>query len=181
MTVPDQPGGPSPKLPEGPQRLQKSPASTEVIMSEMVMSGHINGLGTVFGGTVLSWADIAAAISAQKFSSRIVVTASIDSMHFLAPIKLGWIVHIYSKVNFASRTSCEVGVKVISENTLTSETYHNCTGYFTMVAIDHHGKPVMVPKITPETSDDLRRYEAAKIRRARRIALRCELQNKSLS
>ena len=163
-----------------PQRSKKTPLSTEVTMSEMVITQHINGVGTVFGGVVLSWADIAAAISAQKFSERMVVTASIDSMHFLHPIRLGWIVHVFSKINFSANTSCEAGVKVISMNPITQESFHNCTGYFTMVAIDDQGKPVMVPQIDPQTADDHRRYKAAQLRREARMTLREQLKAKQL-
>lgn len=160
------------------KRSHKTPQSSEVTMSEMVIAQHINGVGSVFGGVVLSWADIAAAISAQKFAERMVVTASIDGMHFLHPIRLGWIVHIFAKINFSSRTSCEAGVKVTSINPLSQETFHNCTGYFTMVAIDGEGKPTAVPRLDPQTEEDHRRYQAAQIRRESRIALRDQLRKK---
>ncbi|MCY4444277.1 MAG: acyl-CoA thioesterase [Proteobacteria bacterium] len=150
---------------------QKHPQASEVTMSEMVMSQHINGVGTVFGGVVLSWADIAAAISAQKFAENMVVTASIDGMHFLHPIKIGWIVSIVAKVNRSRRTSCEVGVKITSMDPITQVSYHNCTGYFTMVAIDKKGKPTAIPTLVPVTKEDRRRYQAAALRQQSRIEL----------
>lgn len=153
-------------------RVKKTPKSSETTISQMVMAQHINGVESVFGGVVLSWADMAAAISAQKFSERMVVTASIDRMNFLYPIKLGWIVTIAAKINASSRTSCEAGVKITSLNPVTGDTYHNCTGYFTMVAIDDQGRPVIVPLVSPQTPEDQRRYNAACDRRNARIKLR---------
>lgn len=150
----------------------KSPSSSFVEMTEMVLPQHTNGLGTVFGGVVMSWMDIAAAIAAQRHCERIVVTASIDALHFIAPIKLGWIVNIKASVNYASRTSCEVGVKITSENPLTREYHHTASAYVTMVALDSHGRPTTIAPLNPETDVEKRRFEAAKKRREARLALK---------
>src|ERR1700749_2558202 len=94
----------------------KRMSESTVIMTEMVFPSDTNALGSIFGGKVMSWIDIAAAIAAGRHSRRVVVTASIDALHFIAPIKLGHYVHIRAMVNFAGRTSMEVGVRVDSEN-----------------------------------------------------------------
>src|SRR6185437_5282597 len=142
----------------------KSPSESQVIMTELVLPSHTNALGTIFGGQIMSWVDIAAAISAGKHSKRIVVTASIDALAFLAPVKVGNVVHIRAQVNYTSRTSMEVGVRVDAENPLTGEITHCSTAYTTFVALNDAGRPVPVPHIIPSTPDEKRRFESAKKR-----------------
>ncbi|MCB0355949.1 MAG: acyl-CoA thioesterase, partial [Bdellovibrionales bacterium] len=81
-------------------------------MTEMVLPTHTNSLETIFGGTIMSWIDIAAAISAQRHAQRPVVTASIDDLHFIAPVKSGWVVNLKASVNHTAKSSMEVGVRV---------------------------------------------------------------------
>lgn len=157
----------------------KTPQDSTVEMTELVLPTHTNSLGGVFGGTVMSWIDIAAAISAQRHARRTVVTASIDALHFEAPIKLGYIARIRANVNFASRTSMEVGVRVDSENPLTGEIRHCVTAYTTFVALDDHGKPTPVPQLQPKTPDEKRRYAEAQKRRESRMRLAEELKKNS--
>src|SRR5580698_4097939 len=107
----------------------KAPSESQVIMTEQVLPVHTNALGTIFGGQIMSWVDIAAAISAQKHSRKNVVTASFDAMHFLAPVKLGHFVHIKAQVNASGKSSMEVGVRVDSENPITGEITHCGTAY----------------------------------------------------
>ena len=156
----------------------KNPKESQVVMTELVLPQHTNALGTIFGGVVLSWVDIAAAICAQRHTTRSVVTASIDAMHFLAPIRLGWIVTIKASINYTSNTSCEVGVKISAENPLTKEHHHTASAYVTMVALDSNGKPCKIPDISPCSDDEKRRYHAAQIRRETRIALKKDLQKR---
>ena len=145
---------------------------SEVEMTEMVLPQHTNALGTVFGGVVLSWVDIAAAICAQRHSHKVVVTAGIDAMHFLAPIKLGWIVNIKASVNYTSNTSCEVGVKIEAENPLTREYHHTASAYVTMVALDSNGKPAAMPKLDLTDEIEKRRWHEAEERRKARLQLK---------
>jgi acyl-CoA hydrolase len=154
----------------------KSPSESTVIMTELVLPTDTNALGTIFGGKIMSWIDIAAAIAAGKHAKRIVVTASIDALHFLAPVKVGHVVHIRANVNFASRTSMEVGVRVDSENLLTGELTHTATAYTTFVALDDHGRPTPVSPIAPETPEEKRRYAEAQKRRESRVKLAEELK-----
>jgi acyl-CoA hydrolase len=159
-----------------PSLSGKPPTDSAVIMTELVLPSDTNSHGTIFGGKVMSWIDIAAAIAAGKHARRIVVTASIDALHFLTPIKLGHVVHIRAMVNFASRTSMEVGVRVDSENPLTGELTHTAKAYATFVALDDHGRPTPVPAILPTTPDEIRRCNEAKKRRESRIRLAEELK-----
>ena len=121
--------------------MSKSPTESEVMMTELVLPQHTNALGTIFGGVVMSWIDIAGAIAAGKHARCSVVTASIDALHFIAPIKLGHVVEIKATVNATGKTSMEVGVRVDSENLLTGEKFHNVSSYLTFVAIGADGKP----------------------------------------
>lgn len=153
--------------------LQPKPASaSEVIMTQLVLPIHINSLDTIFGGTIMSWIDIAAAISAQRHCNREVVTASIDQLSFYAPVKKGWVVNLKSKVNFVSKTSMEVGVQVTAENPRTNELFHTSSAYLTFVALDSHGRPTAVPELILETDADKKRFEEGKVRRQQRLANR---------
>ena len=145
-------------------------------MTELVLPSDTNAIGTIFGGKIMSWIDIAAAISAGRYARRVVVTASIDALHFLAPVKLGHVVHIRAMVNYASRTSLEVGVRVDSENPITGEMTHTATAYTTFVALDDHSRPTPIPPLLPESPNEKRRYESAKKRRESRIRLAEELK-----
>jgi acyl-CoA hydrolase len=117
----------------------------------------------------MSWIDIAAAIAAQRHSNKEVVTASIDSLSFIAPVYKGWVVNLKASVNFTSRTSMEVGVRVEAENPKTGEIFHTASAYTTFVALGSNGKPAEVPALTLQTEDEKRRYEAAKRRREQRL------------
>jgi len=150
----------------------KFPAESWVEMTEMVLPQHTNALGTVFGGVVMSWVDIAAATCAMRHAAKTVVTASIDAMHFISPIRLGWIVTLKSAVNFTSTTSCEVGVRVTAENPLTGEKFHTASAYLTFVALDSFGRATPIPQIKPGTAEEIQRMEAAKARRRARLELR---------
>ncbi|UOF02143.1 acyl-CoA thioesterase [Bdellovibrio reynosensis] len=151
-------------------KTSKPVAASKVIMTQLVLPSHTNSLGTIFGGTIMSWIDIAAAISAQRHSNREVVTASIDRLDFIAPVYTGWVVNLKASVNYTSRTSMEVGVRVDAENPKTGEVFHTASAYCTFVALGSNGKPSEIPELTLQTDDDKRRYEDAKKRREVRLA-----------
>ncbi len=156
----------------------KTVRRSQVTMTEMVLPQHTNALGSVFGGTVMSWVDIAAATCAMRHCARQVVTASVDALHFLAPVRLGWIVTIQSSVNYVGGTSCEIGVIVRSENAITGETFHTASAYLTFVALDSHSRPTAIPPLVLETEDERRRHGAAQIRRANRLKLKAEIHSR---
>ena len=148
--------------------------------SELMMPEHANNIGHVFGGAVLSMMDKCAAISAFRHSRNSVVTASIDRVDFREPIHLGDLVIMKSSVNYAGRTSMEIGVRVEAEDLLTGHRRHTNSCYLTFVAVDRNGRPIEVPDLLPETEDELRRHAAARERRRRRLEEReAESQNKT--
>ncbi len=152
---------------------QGRPVSHSVVqMTELVLPSHTNALGTIFGGVIMSWVDIAAAICAQRHSSQPVVTASIDALDFVAPVHLGWVVNLRASLNYAGKTSMEVGVRVEAENPITGEKFHTASAYLTFVAIGSDGKPRTVFPVIPETTDEKRRFEAAQKRRTLRLEAR---------
>lgn len=138
-------------------------------MTQLVLPSHTNSLDTIFGGTVMSWIDIAAAISAQRHSGKPVVTASIDRLDFIAPIRKGWVVNLKAQVNFCSKTSMEVGVRVDAENPMTGEKFHTSSAYLTFVALGGNGKPAEVPQLRLETDEDKRRFQEGQKRRDIRL------------
>lgn len=149
--------------------LAKSVSSSQVVMTQLVLPSHTNSIGSVFGGTIMSWIDICAAICSQRHSGKETVTASIDRLDFVAPVYKGWVVNLKSSVNYTSRTSMEVGVRIDAENPKTGETFHTASAYLTFVALNSMGKPTEVPSLILETDEDKRRFEAAKQRRAVRL------------
>jgi len=138
-------------------------------MTEIVMPNDANVLGTLHGGKLMLWIDVAASIASSRHCNRVCVTASVDELNFLHPIKVGEVVILRAAVNRVFRTSLEVGVKVFSENLLTGEVKHANTAYLTFVAIDEKGRPVPCPPIIPETEEEIRRYEEAAQRRQLRL------------
>ena len=162
------------------KKPSKSPSESAVEMREMVMPNHANPQNTVFGGTVMSWIDIAAAMVAARHCARPVVTAHIDDIDFVAPIKMGYHVLIQASLNYVGRTSMIVGVKVTSENPYTGESRTTTKAYLTFVALDDLGRPVEVPELKLETDNEIRRFENAKKRLALKKTIKVTLQ-KNLS
>jgi acyl-CoA hydrolase len=118
---------------------------------------------------VLSMMDTTAAVSAIRHARRVCVTVSVDRVDFREPIHVGDLLIMKSSVNYVGRTSMEIGVRVETENLLTGVRLHTNSCYLTFVAIDRNGTPVPVPPLEPETRDEIRRHEAARARRERRL------------
>jgi len=133
------------------------------------MPQHANNLGHVFGGVILSLMDKVAAIAAYRHARMNVVTASIDRVDFREPVHVGDLVILKSSVNYAGRTSMEVGVRVETENMVTGRRRHTNSCYLTFVAVDREGRPVPVPDLKPESDEEFRRNYAASERRRRRL------------
>jgi len=157
-------------------RIEKTPSDSAVEMREMVMPNHTNPQGTVFGGVVMSWIDIAAAMVAARHAQRPVVTAHISDIDFIAPVKMGHHVHILASMNYVGSTSMIIGVKVVSENPLTAERRTTTKAYLTFVALDDLGKPSEVPKLNPQTPDETRRFENAQKRAEAKKKLKSKLR-----
>jgi acyl-CoA hydrolase len=156
--------------------LKKSPSESQIQMREMVMPGDTNKHGTIFGGKIMSWIDIAAAMCAERHCQAPVVTAHIDDIDFLSPIKVGHHVIIKASINFSGTSSMIIGVRVESENPYTGQRRITTKAYLTFVALDEFGKPLSVPKVDPKTEDEIRRYENAKKRKQSNKDLRKELK-----
>lgn len=140
--------------------------------SELALPNDANTLGTLLGGKIMHLVDLAGAIAAMKHSRRVVVTASVDNMQFIHPVRIGQWVRLKSSVNRAFRTSMEVGVKVWVEDLLTGEEKHVSSAYLTFVALDGDRKAVEVPQLIPETAEEKRRYDEAGKRREYRLSVR---------
>ena len=142
----------------------KNVAESQVIMHELVLPNDTNILGNILGGKVMHYMDICAAMSAYKHARKPVVTASVDRLNFLAPAKMGDIIILKSLVNYVSKTSMEVGVKIESENPLTGKVKHTASAHLTFVALNKNNRPTSVDPIIPESDDEVRRYDRAKER-----------------
>lgn len=142
--------------------------------SELMMPQDANNLGHVFGGVMLAMMDKAAAVAAFRHARRACVTASIDRVDFREPIHVGDLVVMKASVNFAGRTSMEVGVRVEAEDMISGLRRHTNSAYLTFVSVDRNGRPVEVAELVPETGEQKRRFAAAQERRRRRLEERTE-------
>ncbi len=151
---------------------KKTVKESMVTMTELVLPNDTNQLGNLLGGKLMHWIDICAAMAASKHSNRVCVTASVDKIDFIQPIRLGNVVNLVASVNKVFNTSMEVGVKVYRESHLEGTRVHANTAYLTFVSVDEFGKPVKTNEIIPETDEEKRRYEEAGIRRKNRLKSR---------
>jgi acyl-CoA hydrolase len=149
----------------------RTPENSYITMNELVLPNDTNTLNNLMGGRLLHWMDIAAAISAQKHCSRIVVTASVDNVSFKHPIKLGDVVTIHAKVTRAFSTSVEVRLDVWAENIPSGQKVKSNEAYYTFVAVDQNGSTIPVPQITPETEQEKELFDGALRRRQLRLIL----------
>jgi acyl-CoA hydrolase len=145
---------------------------------EICLPNDTNMLGNMLGGHVMHLVDLCGAIAGMRHARCPVVTASVDQMTFLHPVRVGELVRLKSQVNRVFRTSMEVGVKVWVENLQTGEIRHTSSAYLTFVAVDEKGQRVAVPPIVPETEEEQRRYEEAADRRAYRLAIKAKTKEK---
>lgn len=153
--------------------MQPKPASKSVtIKHEIVLPSDSNALGSAFGGSVMGWIDICAAITAQRHCESQVVTAAIDALHFHAPIRVGMTAILEARVNATFKHSLEIGVEVEAEDCTTGERRHCCSALLTFTAIDESFRPRPIPPL--EITSDLERARQAEgeARRAERLAQR---------
>src|ERR1700683_3461214 len=134
-------------------------------MAEIVLPNDANPLGALLGGRLMHWIDLAAAMAMHRHARSYAVTASVDHIDFLVPVRVGDLVILRSSVNRAFRTSAEVGVKVFVENYIADTSQHVASAYLTFVAIDAKGNHLKVPAVIPETEEQQRRYDEAGRRR----------------
>ncbi|WP_224245906.1 acyl-CoA thioesterase [Hyalangium gracile] len=154
----------------------KNPRDSEVVMTQLILPSDANNLNSAFGGKVMEWIDICGAVAAQRHCRQVVVTASIDDLHFHSPIRVGWIAQLRARVLAAFRTSMEVGVTVHAENPLTGERSLTTSAVMTFVALNKDGGRVMVPPLKLETEAERGAAREAEERRGQRLARRKEAQ-----
>ncbi len=150
----------------------KHPSESAAESSYLVMPQHANDSGIAFGGTIMAWIDMLAAIVARRHCEHEVVTVNIDSLSFIEPIMIGEHACLKASVNYVGRTSLEVGVKVFRECPYAKTRSVATKAYLTFVALGEDRRPIPVPKLIPETPDEIRRFESAKHRVESRIKLR---------
>ena len=138
-------------------------------MVQLVLPNDANTMGNVLGGMVLHWIDLAAAVVAHRHCRNEAVTASIDQVSFLAPIKVGQLALIVARLTGTGKTSMEIRVDVQSEDLLSGERRQTLTAYLTFVAVDGKGRPRPVPPLIPETEDERREARDAEARRVARL------------
>lgn len=143
----------------------KSPSQSLTINTEVVLPNDTNHVGNLFGGKLMQWVDITAAIAAQRHCGRVVVTAAINHVSFDNPIKQNSVVTLEAKVSRAFSSSMEIFVDVWVENPVTGEKTKCNEAILTFVAIDQNGAPLPVPQLEPETELEKKRYESALRRR----------------
>jgi acyl-CoA hydrolase len=150
----------------------KAPSESTTVLAHWMGVADANSNRDIHGGTIVKLVDEAAGIASVRHSRQRTVTASIDRMSFLVPIKIGQLVTFTATVNAAWNTSMEVGVRVEAEDPRTGVVQHASTAYLTFVALDDDGRPTPVPGLEPQTADDGRRMREAEIRRSHRLAER---------
>lgn len=150
---------------------EKKASDSKVIMTEIVLPNDTNTFGNLMGGRLMYWMDIAAALAATKHCNAPTVTASVDNISFMNPIKLGNAVHIEAKVTRAFNSSMEVHIIVWGEELLQEYRYKSNEAYYTFVALDPNGKPRPVPGIVPETEEEIELFNSALRRRQLRLIL----------
>jgi len=157
-----------------PKRASES--ATEMV--QVVLPNDANPLGFILGGSVMHLIDIAGAIASHRHTRSLLVTAAVDGLQFLHPIKVGDLIILKSRVTAAWSTSLEVEVEVFSEETLTGVRRLTSRAYLTFVAIDRNGNRQPVPDLLLETEEDRQRAAAAEKRRAERLKARAELEQR---
>lgn len=155
----------------------RAPSFSRIELATVTSRSQTNLLGNIHGGEIVKLADSAAGVVAQRHSGGPAVTAALDEMAFLEPVRVGDIVRTFAQVNWAGRSSMEIGVRVETQPwDAATESLHVGSAYFVFVAIDGSGEARSVPRLVPETSDDERRMREAEIRRAHRLAKRAEIE-----
>lgn len=147
-------------------------STSRVEMTQLVLPGYANSFGNAFGGRVMQWIDLAAAMAAMRHTRMPVVTAAIDQLAFHAPIRVGQIAILRAQVNAVFGSSMEIEVTVEAEDPRSGDKKLCCDAFVTFVALGPDGKPARAPLLLTETEDDVRRAQEAAARRTERMAKR---------
>jgi len=153
--------------------LPRKPVSeSRVEMTELAMPTDANNLGTVFGGRIVQWMDLAGAMAARRHARTPVVTAAMDELTFLAPVRLGHVAILNARVNAAYGSSMEVEVEVFDEDPDTGIRRRCCDGFLTFVSLGKDNRPAPVPQVLATSEEEQQREREANARRGRRLASR---------
>jgi acyl-CoA hydrolase len=144
---------------------------------QIIMPSHVNGVNRLFGGQLMAWIDVAAAVEARRHTRRQVITAAVDNLWFLGPAFLDETVRLDARVTWTGRTSLEVRVDSFVESILGSERLIN-RAYLVFVALDNQGKPSPFPAFTPVTEEEKQEWAQAEKRRTQRLNARQETANR---
>jgi acyl-CoA hydrolase len=147
---------------------EKSPDFSKIETRYLVMPEHTNHYGTVFGGVILSWIDIAAAMVAERHCAHEAVTVSIDKVVFLSPIYIGDHVLLQARINYTGNTSMEIEVNVFKESPSTGLRIKTTSSFLTFVGLNKQKKPAKIPQLLLENDEDKKIFVEAKIRAERR-------------
>lgn len=156
--------------PSGSDTPARPVSFSRTTITELMIPAYANFGGKIHGGILLSLMDKVAYACAAKHAGNYCVTVSVDGVNFRQPVDVGELVSLMASVNYVGRTSLVVGIKVIAENVKTASVKHTNTSYFTMVAKDDDGKPIEVPPLLLETTDDARRFLEAMKRKELRAS-----------
>lgn len=160
----------------------RTPAYSRIELATVTSRSQANLLGNIHGGEVLKLADSAAGVVAQRHSGGPAVTAALDEMAFLEPVRVGDIVRTFSQVNWVGTSSMEIGVRIETQPwDATTELRHVGSAYFVYVAVDGAGRARRVPPLQTGSEDDERRMREAEIRRSHRLARRREIETQRLN
>ncbi|HEY3804580.1 MAG TPA: acyl-CoA thioesterase [Kofleriaceae bacterium] len=147
-----------------------TPEQTRCVMTQIVMPMHTNGMsGVMFGGIMMQWIDVCGGVAAMRLAAGPVVTASIDRLDFISPVKVGEIVVLQAQVNYTEKTSMEVGCRVETEDMRTGTRRYVTKAYLTFVAVDEHGRPRATAPVELASDEDRRRHADAERRRKDRL------------
>ncbi len=147
----------------------KTVRESAVTMSQLMGPTDINLAGNVHGGVIMRLIDTAAGVVAIRHAGTNAVTASIDRLDFHYPAYSGDLVNFKACLNYAGKTSMEIGVRVETENIFSGEKHHTASAYLTYVALDKAGRPTLIPPLILETEEEMRRNREAKARREMRL------------
>jgi len=151
---------------------EKRVSDSTVKLTEIVFPEDTNPYGSLFGGRLISLMDKAAFICATRHARKNCVTASMDRLDFVTPIRTGHIIEIKAHINYVSHSSMEIELNVSAENTLSGKQVEACHAYFTLVALDSAGKPSPVPKLELQGEEEYKRFQEGKKRHEERIRTR---------
>jgi acyl-CoA hydrolase len=139
-------------------------------MTEYVLPQHANLFGNVFGGQIMAWVDLCAAICAQRHSGNTAVTAFIDDLKFQKPVRVGEVVRLQARITATFRTSMEIQVEVRGEDSRTGRQWPCVDALVVFVALDAEQRPTPVPPLALDSDIVRASQRAGEARKASRLA-----------